>query len=141
KAEGNRLLILPDRAGVVVLPVAGLPETMAVKLAEELAESLRHENVPATTGEGNRHSYMVEGETISGADGVPVARFEMRDAYGRLVRTHDVALDRSVQTAAGIDLAAVARDAAAPLAAALQPDAVNPPPPRPALAIGEVSGA
>lgn len=141
KAEGNRLLILPDRAGVIVLPVAGLPEKMAIELAEKLADALRHENVPATTGEGNRHSYLIEGEAIAGAGGVPVARFEMRDARGRLVKSHEVAFDRDVQNAAGMDLAAVARDAAAPLAAALQPDAVNPPPPRPALMIGEVSGA
>lgn len=141
KSEGNRLLTLPDRAGVIVLPVAGLPEPMAVALAETLAEALRKENVPATTGDGNRQSYLVEGEAVPGPGGVPIAQFDLRDARGVLVTTHKVALDRGIQGASGIDFAAVARNAAAPLAAALQPDAVNPPPSRPALRIGQVSGA
>ena len=42
KTEGNRLLKLPDSAGVIVLPVSGLPEPMAVDLAEKLADALRH---------------------------------------------------------------------------------------------------
>jgi hypothetical protein len=141
KAEVNRLLVLPDSAGVIVLPVAGLPEPLAVELAEKLADALRRENVPATTGEGNRHSYLIEGETVPGTEGVPVAQFELRDPRGALLKTHKVALDREVQNSAGLDFAAVARSAAAPLAAALQPDAVNPPPPRPPLKIGGVTGS
>jgi len=141
KAEGNKLLFLPDRAGVIVLPVAGLPEPMAVDLANKLAEALLHENVPATTGEGNRQSYLLEGETMPGDKGVPVAQFELRDPRGTLMKTVKVPIDRSVQTAGGMDLAAVARSAAPALAAALQPEAVNPPPPRPSLKIGKVSGA
>ena len=50
-------------------------------------------------------------------------------------------LDQSVQTGGGMDMAAVARSAAAPIAAALQPDAVNPPPVKPPLKIGRVSGS
>jgi hypothetical protein len=141
KAEGNRLLTLPDRAGVIVLPVAGLPEPMAVELADKLAAALMHENVLATTGEGNRHSYLLESETTKGADGVPVAQFELRDPKGAVVKSVTVPMDRSVQNAGGMDLNAIARTAAAPLAAALQPDAVNPAPPRPPLKIGRVSGS
>jgi hypothetical protein len=141
KAEGNRLLMLPDRAGVIVLPVAGLPEPMAVDLARKLAEALMRENVPATTGEGNRFSYLVEAETMPGEGGVPVAQFELRDPRGALVKTLKIPLDGRVQADGGLDLAAVARTAAVPLAAALQPDAVNPPPARPLLKIGKVSGA
>jgi hypothetical protein len=141
KAEGNRLLMLPDRAGVIVLPVAGLPEPMSVELAEKLADALRRENVPATTGDGNRQSYLIESETVAGSGGVPVAQFELRDPKGELVKMHKVALDHGVQGASGVDFAAVARAVASPLAAALQPDAVNPPPPRPALKIGRVTGA
>lgn len=141
KSESNRLLILPDRAGVIVLPVAGLPEPIAVDLAERLADALRRENVPATTGEGNRTSYQLEGETTVDGDGVPVAVFELRDPRSALVKAHRVRLDRNVQNNTGLDLAAVARMAAPPLAAALQPQAVDPLPPRMALRIGEVSGA
>lgn len=141
KGESNRLLILPDRGGVIVLPVAGLPEPIAVGLAERMADALRRENIPATTGEGNRASYQLEGETTIDADGVPVASFELRDPRSTLVKSHRVKLDRSVQGGAGLDLAAIARDAAPVLAAALQPEAVSPPPPRLALRIGEVTGA
>ncbi len=141
KSESNRLLILPDRAGVIVLPVAGLPEPVAVELAERLADALRRENIPATTGEGNRASYQLEGETTVDADGVPVASFELRDARSALIKSHRVKLDRGVQTGAGLDLMAVARDAALALAAALQPEAVEPPAQRLALRVGEVTGA
>lgn len=141
KAEDNKLLVLPDRAGVIVLPVAGLPEPMAVELASKVASALLQENVPATTGEGNRQSYLLEGETMRGDDGVPVAQFELRDPNGKLMKTVKTPIDRSVQTAGGMDLAAVARNTAGPIAAALQPDAVNPPPPRPLLKIGKVTGS
>lgn len=141
KAEGNKLLFLPDRAGVIVLPVAGLPEPMAVELANKVAAALLQENVPATTGEGNRQSYLLEGETMRGDDGVPVAQFELRDPNGKLMKTVKTPIDRAVQSAGGMDLAAVARSAAGPIAAALQPDAVNPPPPRPLLRIGKVTGS
>jgi hypothetical protein len=140
-ADANRLLILPDRAGVIVLPVAGLPEPMAVDLADKLAQALLRENVPATTGEGNRHSYLLEGETARGDDGVPVAQFELRDPRGGVVKSFKLPLDRSVQTASGMDLTAVARQVASPVAAALQPDAVNPPAVKPPLKIGRVSGS
>ena len=126
---------------MIVLPVAGLPEPMAVDLAEKLAQALLRENVPATTGEGNRQSYLLEGETARGDDGVPVAQFELRDPRGGLVKSFKVPLDRSVQTAGGMDMAAVARQVASPVAAALQPDAVNPPPVKPPLKIGRVSGS
>lgn len=141
KAEGNKLLFLPDRAGVIVLPVANLPEPMAVELADKLAAALLRENVPATTGEGNRQSYLLEGETMQGEGGVPVAQFELRDPRGALLKTVRIPIDHSVQNAGGMDLAAVARNAAGPVAAALQPDAVNPPPPRPLLKIGKVTGS
>ncbi|HEX2115131.1 MAG TPA: hypothetical protein VHM01_12060 [Alphaproteobacteria bacterium] len=141
KAEGNQLLMLPDRAGVIVLPVAGLPEPMAVELAEKLAAALQRENVLATTSEGNRYSYLIEGETMPGDGGVPVAHFELRDPRGALVKTFKVPLDRAVQASGGLDFTAVAHSAAVPIAAALQPDAVNPSPPRPPLKIGKVTGA
>jgi hypothetical protein len=141
KADANKLLILPDRAGVIVLPVAGLPEPMAVDLADKLAAALLRENVPATTGEGNRHSYLLEGETTRGENGVPVAQFDLRDPRGGLVKSFKVPLDRAVQTTGGMDMAAVAKTAAVPIAAALQPDAVNPPPVKPPLKIGRVTGS
>jgi hypothetical protein len=141
KSEINQLLVLPDSAGVIVMPVAGLPESIAVSLAEQIADALRRENVPATTGQGNRASYLLEGETITGANGVPVARFELRSPASALITTYDVPLDASLHTGTGLDLAGIARNAAPKLAAALQPAAVTPPSDRPGLRIGEVTGA
>lgn len=63
KAE-NPLLRLPDSAGVVVRPVAGMPGTEPEKLAKEMADALLRRDVPAFTGDGNRGSYVLTGEAI-----------------------------------------------------------------------------
>jgi hypothetical protein len=118
-----------------------LPEPVAVEFADKLAAALMRENVLATTGEGNSQSYLLEGEATKGADGSPVAQFELRDPKGDVVKSVSVPLDRTAKGAGGMDLSAIAQTAAVPLAAALQPDAVNPPPPRPPLRIGRVSGS
>lgn len=56
----NPLLRLPDHGGVVVPPVAGLPEAEGRALAEAVAEALRGHDVPANTRTGNRYSLILD---------------------------------------------------------------------------------
>ena len=55
----NPLLDLPDRSGVVVRPVAGMPGESGRALAEEMATALIDRNLPAFTGNGNRSSLIL----------------------------------------------------------------------------------
>jgi len=57
KAGGpNPLLRLEGRAGIVVLPVDGLPRAEAATIAAAVARRLRALEVPATSASGNRES-------------------------------------------------------------------------------------
>lgn len=136
----NRLLALPDGLGVVVRPVDGLPEAMSAEFAEALADSLRRENVPATTKQGSVGSFIVDGITEAGPNGVPQARLVLVDPRGRPVKEQVVPLGASVQSGQGMDFTAAARATATAFAAALQPAAVAPPA-RPMVRIGAVAGA
>lgn len=55
----NRLLALPDSAGIVVGAMLGFAEEEAMR--EEMVAALQRENVPAGTGRGNRASYRLDG--------------------------------------------------------------------------------
>lgn len=59
-AIANPLLRLPDHGGVVVPPVAGLPEDESRALAEAVAEALRGFDIPANTRMGNRYSLILD---------------------------------------------------------------------------------
>lgn len=59
-ALANPLLRLPDHGGVVVPPVAGLPEGEGRALAEAVAEALRGHDIPANTRSGNRYSLILD---------------------------------------------------------------------------------
>lgn len=59
-AIANPLLRLPDHGGVVVPPVAGLPEGEGRALAEAVAEALRGHDIPANTRSGNRYSLILD---------------------------------------------------------------------------------
>lgn len=56
----NPLLRLPDHGGVVVPPVAGMPESEGRALAEAVAEALRGHDIPANTRSGNRYSLILD---------------------------------------------------------------------------------
>lgn len=89
KANDNPLLLLKDGAGVVVRPIADLPDGEAAALAESLATALRETNIPAATRGGNAESYIVQGQL----EEPPGSRlrdvtFELRDPLGRLVGSH-----------------------------------------------------
>lgn len=139
KADDNRLLILPDRGGVVVRPVEGLPDSLASELAERLADSLRRENVLATTRRGNAVSYVLDGVTLASANGTPAVQIALRDATGSIVKAEKLDLPRA-RTGA-VDVEAAAKQMAAAFAPLLQPEAISPPPPRPTVRIGKVTGA
>lgn len=139
KADDNRLLILPDRGGVVVRPVDGLPDSLAGELAERLADSLRKENVLATTRRGNAVSYILDGVILASAEGPPAVRIALRDAAGSIIKAEKVDLPR--RRTGAIDVEAAAKQMAAAFAPLLQPEAISPPPPRPTLRIGKVTGA
>lgn len=135
KQEENRLLVLPDRAGVLVRPVAGLPEPDATRLAESLADALRRENVPASTRSGNAASFVLDGDVLGGGR----ARLVLRAPSGEIVREHELALSTG---AGGSDrIPPELQDTAALFARALQPDAVAAAPPAPrAVRIGTITG-
>jgi len=134
KAENNSLLMLPDRAGIVVHPVEGLGAAQAADLAERLADALRHENVPATTREGNISSYRLDG-TASENGGRVAARLVLRDPTGTVL------VERGLALGGAAEAAEIAQTAAA-LAASLQPEAVQiSAKPRLGVHIGKVVGA
>ena len=72
----NPLLDLPDRAGIVVRPVAGMPGDSGAALAREMAAALVNRNIPAFTERGNRSSLVLTGQAIERPRGA--ARSEIR---------------------------------------------------------------
>lgn len=132
KAADNPLLALPDGAGVVVLPPAGLGGDEARALAAALVAALQAENVPASPRPGNAASHVLAAR----GSGEGLVTLALRTPRGATVREIVVpmppARDRARLNAV---TGAVARD----IAAALQPEAVAPKPPR-AVAIGPVTG-
>ena len=78
------ILTVKDSVGVAVAPVAGVPDPAAGALADDIAAALRDQDVPATVGGGNRHSYQLSGAASADAvGGVEHVRVHW------VVRTHD----------------------------------------------------
>jgi hypothetical protein len=65
KKTANPLLKLVDRSGVIVRPVAGMPEDSGAVLAREVAAALVDRNLPAFTEGGNRSSLVLTGQAIA----------------------------------------------------------------------------
>ena len=63
--SANPLLNLPDRAGVVVLPIQGMPQDSGAALAREMASALIDRNLPAFTERGNLSSLELSGQAIA----------------------------------------------------------------------------
>ena len=72
----NPLLKLPDRSGIVVRPVTGMPGDSGATLAQEMADALINRNLPAFTENGNRSSLILTGHAIPRSRGA--ARSEIR---------------------------------------------------------------
>ncbi|CAN0498028.1 unnamed protein product, partial [Laminaria digitata] len=65
KKTANPLLELPDRSGVIVRPVNGMPEDSGGTLAREMAAALIDRNLPAFTEDGNSSSLVLTGQVIA----------------------------------------------------------------------------
>ncbi|MBI3453502.1 MAG: hypothetical protein HY057_11885 [Rhodospirillales bacterium] len=143
KADTVPLLFLADGFGVVVRPVADLPPPAAAALAKAVVEELGRAEVPATTGEGNRASYILNGRAAPRAGGGVLLAFSLDDplaAAGSIYRTK-----AEIPFLPGADDAAawrqIARPIAAAVAATLQPPAPQPPVARRRVIVREITGA
>lgn len=65
RKSSNPLLKLPDRSGVVVRAVSGMPGKGGEVLAKEMAAALIERNLPAFTEAGNRASLILTGHAIA----------------------------------------------------------------------------
>ncbi len=65
KKSANPLLGLPDRSGIVVRPVQGMPAESGSALAREMAVALINRDLPAFTERGNRSSLELAGQAIA----------------------------------------------------------------------------
>jgi hypothetical protein len=138
KKEGNPLLMLPDRAGVVVRPVEGLTQDDAALLATKLIDQLQKQNVPAMTGRGNATSYVLDGMLRPSPDGSASVVFQLIDPRGVIAANHVATLPARTGEAG---LTRVAQETAVALADHLQPNPANgaPAPPR-RVVIGQLTG-
>lgn len=59
--RGNPLLLLPDRAGIVVLDISGAPVTATSRFPPAMIEAFLERNIPAWATSGNRASYFLQG--------------------------------------------------------------------------------
>jgi len=110
RKESNPLLRLPDRAGVLVRPVAGLPPETAHALSAAVAAALVKRNIPAFTETGNRES-LIMGGRVDKRDGI--AKIEWR--LFELTQSQSE-YKRIVTSAPAIPAPAAGTDAIAPIA-------------------------
>ena len=85
------LLVLKDRAGIVVAPLAGDLPADPERLASEMAKRLRELNVPATTRAVNNESRYLHGwaaQKSSAAADQLVVEWELWDLDGRLIGSY-----------------------------------------------------
>jgi hypothetical protein len=90
--RANPLLLLPDRAGVVVLELDGAPKAAARDFPAAMVAALLERNIPAWETSGNSASYFLQGEARS----EPVAgdrtritlNWELVDRKGATVGRH-----------------------------------------------------
>lgn len=100
----NRLLSLPDAAGIAVRDVSGVPAPLSHDLAAAMSAALLDQNIPASTTSANRRSFVLRGR--AGAHqgntsrGESVIVWELRNASGKLVGSHTQRVS-AVWTSAG----------------------------------------
>lgn len=130
KGETNPLLIPVDRAGVVVEPIAGLPDNDG--FAERLAEGLRNEGIVAMTGRGNASSIHLRGDAAAVANGWDIY-LALSDPKGASMGALTWKLSPSPTGGQATELAKA-------VALVLYPDGPVPLAPKPSVSVGEVTG-
>lgn len=143
--ESNPLLVVPDGAGITVVPVAGASPALSGPLTEALVYSLRRAGIPASAGAALTNGLLMEG-VARWRDGEAVVDWRLTDPDGALaaeVRANAPAA-RTDFEAGSVDLInALADRSAAMVATALRPDelagTIDGPPPT--VAVVGVDGA
>ncbi len=137
------LLQLPDRGGIVVLPVADAPPAAAKGLAQALAAALRAESVPAVTGGGNRESAFLQGRIDDPGHDAAIV-WELYAGDGKPMGAHRQLIEGTPirEWALGEPklMAALAQAGAGPIAALMQGGPV-PEIARPRIVLAQVTGA
>ena len=75
KADNNPLLAMPDRGGVAIRPVAGLPQPASAALTTALTDAFHKEGVVAMAGAGNAESMVLSGDAKTDSDGYRVTLY------------------------------------------------------------------
>ncbi len=92
--RGSPLLLLPDRAGVVVLEIDGVPADAAGRFPAAMIEALLERNIPAWATSGNRASYFLQGDAKTEPLGDGWIRimmdWDLVDPKGARIGTHRV---------------------------------------------------
>ena len=143
KEVENPLLVMADRAGVVVHRPIGVPEPVDEEFAEELARALRARDVVAHTAEGNSASPTLNAWLAPGPRGATTLRLEIAAPDGSAIGAHAIEIDPR-DFAPGVDprrRRVVAAGAAEALAGYLRQDAGLVPADAPPVYIERVAGA
>ena len=120
------LLAMPDRGGIIVLPVSEAPLATADGLAGAMVTALHAANVPSSRGGGNRDSTFLQGRVEDDGRDARVV-WDLFAGDGALIGSHAQAIEGTpvaAWRAAEPDLmAALATASAADIAALIQGDA------------------
>lgn len=109
RKEANPLVHLQDGSGIFVRRVAGMTDSAADALAQDMAEALRARNLPAFTESGNQGSYILSGEAtaLDRGDGLTLIRlvWKLADPDGTPAGEHvvDAAIPRPAWAAGNAD--------------------------------------
>jgi hypothetical protein len=123
------ILSPPDSVGILVGPVAGAPPESGTVLAEEMAEALRSQDVPANTKIGNRKSYRLrasaESQEEAGQRTRVTVNWQLYGADGHLIGNETAsgeAADAQWRTGDKATADALVRNAAPALASRVEGD-------------------
>ena len=130
KGETNRPLMPIDRAGVVVMPVRGLPDSIG--FAGALTEQLRAEGIAAMLGGGNAASLVLHGQAEREGDGWRID-LNLDDAQGAALGSVATWLPPGPPESRA---AAIART----VVGLLDPQGTTAAAPKPAVVVGAVEG-
>ena len=134
------LLLPPDRAGVLVTPIVGLPGEAGETLAEALAEALRNADVPADTRARNAGSLLLVSAVRASDDGARRLEVDLYRPDGTRAARYVAALPRAVAPSSRDAWGEPAREVAEAMIAALSTPVGRVAGPAKSLVIGAISG-